>query len=121
MKQTILTITLNPAIDKTIKVPNFRIGEDFREETIHLSAGGKGINVSRVLNHLGVKNIASGFLGGRDGNYIKEQLKKERIKHAFCDISANTRTSLTIIDPSLNTITRLLERGQAKGLKGKER
>lgn len=70
MQNYVLTITLNPAIDKTVIVPNFKVGKDFREKSLSLSAGGKGINVSRVLTQLKVTNIASGFLGGTDGLYI---------------------------------------------------
>jgi 1-phosphofructokinase family hexose kinase len=111
MKSYILTITLNPAVDKTVKVSNFKIGKDFREESIFVSAGGKGINIARVLKYLDLPSIASGFLGGTNGAYIKQQLDKEGIKNDFCLIKGNTRTSLTIIDPSSNTITRVLERG----------
>ena len=111
MKPYILTVTLNPAVDKTVIVPHFRIGRDFREQAISISAGGKGINVSRVLKHLGVASIVSGFLGGTDGQYIRQKLNKEKIEYDFCPIKNNTRTSLTIIDPALNTITRVLERG----------
>ncbi|MCQ9205267.1 MAG: 1-phosphofructokinase family hexose kinase [Omnitrophica bacterium] len=111
MRKYILTVTLNPAIDKTVKVPNFKTGKDFREQNLSLSAGGKGINTSQVLKHLGVPTLATGFLGGGGGEYIKNQLNKEKIKYDFCAIGNNTRTSLTILDPRLNTITRLLERG----------
>ncbi|MFH1767627.1 MAG: 1-phosphofructokinase family hexose kinase [Candidatus Omnitrophota bacterium] len=113
MKPYILTVTLNPAVDKTVNVDNFKTGRDFREQNISISAGGKGINVSRVLKHLGVLSLTSGFLGGSDGNYIKNQLDKEKIIHDFYPIKGNTRTSLTVIDPVANTITRILERGPA--------
>ncbi len=111
MKDYVLTITLNPAIDKTVTIPNFKIGKDFREKAMSISAGGKGINVSQVLKHLGTKTIASGFLGACGGNYISKELDKEKISHGFVPISNSTRTSLTIIDSKSNTITRLLERG----------
>ena len=111
MRKSIVTITLNPAIDKTLTVPKFKIGNDFCETSISISAGGKGINVSEVLKHLNIKSITSGFLGGHAGEYIKNALDKKKIEHAFCAIKGNTRTSLTIIDPGLNTITRVLERG----------
>jgi len=111
MKPYILTVSLNPAVDKTVKVSKFKIGYDFREEAIFLSAGGKGINVSRVLKKLNTDNIAYGFLGGTSGAYIKKQLEKEGIKNDFAIIKGLTRTSFTVIDPELNTITRILERG----------
>jgi len=111
MKPCILTVTLNPAIDKTVTVPHFCLGRDFREEALSVSAGGKGINVSRVLKHLGIDTVASGFLGGPNGVYIREQLKRERIKQNFSSIKQNTRISLTILEPHSKVITRILERG----------
>jgi tagatose 6-phosphate kinase len=111
MRKYVLTVTLNPAVDKTVMVPGFRTGRDFREQGFSVSAGGKGINVSRVLNSLGISNVATGFLGGSDGDYIKRQLMREKIRYDFCPIKANTRTSLTIIDPLNHNITRVLERG----------
>jgi len=111
MKPYILTITLNPAVDKTTFVSNFKIGKDFREEALSVSAGGKGINVSRALSYLGIPTVASGLLSGPNGEYVKQQLNKEKIAHRFYTCNGNTRVSLTIIDPLHNTITRVLERG----------
>lgn len=111
MKSNVLTVTLNPAIDKTVVIPNFRRGKDFREKALFVAAGGKGINVSRVLHHLGISTIATGFMGGYSGDYLKGCLDEEGIKHDFISINENARESLTIIDPVLNNITRVLERG----------
>jgi len=111
MGKYILTVTLNPAMDKTVIVPDFRIGRDFRAKALSISAGGKGINVSQVLGHLGIKNVACGFLGGHDGRHMKQMLDKERISNDFCFVDESTRTSLTVIDPKNTTITRVLERG----------
>ena len=115
MKPVVLTVTLNPAVDKTVFVPDFGIGRDFREESVFLSAGGKGINVSRVLKELGVGALATGFLGGPDGRYIEEGLAEEDIGQEFCAIQDRTRTSLTVIDPAKGTVTRVLERGPRIG------
>ncbi len=111
MNNVVLTVTLNPAIDKALTVSNFKIGKDFREEAISTSAGGKGINISRVLNTLKIKNIATGFLGGPNGNYIKKHLLKNKIVYNFCNIENNSRTSYTIINPITEVTTRILERG----------
>ncbi|MBU1122711.1 MAG: 1-phosphofructokinase family hexose kinase [Candidatus Omnitrophota bacterium] len=112
MKQYILTVTLNPAIDKIVSVSGFKVGKDFREEFLSVSAGGKGINVARVLKNLNVNTTACGFIGGTSGEYIQQQLNQEGINHDFTPVCGNTRTSLTIIDPDYNTITRVLERGE---------
>ena len=111
MLKQVLTITVNPAIDKTAFIPRFCAGEDFYESSLTQSAGGKGINVSRVLHCLGQPVCACGFLGGTNGLYIREVLTRERIKHDFTSIRGKTRTSLTIIDPLNGAITRALERG----------
>jgi tagatose 6-phosphate kinase len=111
MKKIILTVTLNPAIDKTVFVCDFKKGKDFRESSLFASAGGKGVNVSRVLTFLGQANIATGFLGGTNGLYIKRSLSQEKIKYSFLPIQGQTRMSLTIIDPVSKNITRVLERG----------
>ena len=63
----ILTITLNPAIDKTIEISGFGMGRLNKVENVILDPGGKGINVSKVVESLGGKSIASGFLGGTAG------------------------------------------------------
>ncbi len=111
MSARILTITLNPAVDKTAQVPNFKLGDDFREQGLSVSAGGKGINVSRILKSLGVNTVASGFLGGTSGQFIKKEIARENINQDFLSINENSRTSLSIIDPKNNVITRILERG----------
>ncbi|MCP4652652.1 MAG: 1-phosphofructokinase family hexose kinase [Candidatus Omnitrophica bacterium] len=111
MKKYVLTVTLNPAVDKTVKVADFKAGLDFRESGLAICAGGKGVNVSRVLKSLRVNTLATGFLGGTSGADIKQRLGKEGIPHNFSDISGQTRTSLTIIDPNYQKVTRILERG----------
>lgn len=107
----ILTITLNPAVDKTIYCENFSVDQDHRSSDIHCSAGGKGINVSRVLNTLKVPTVASGCIGGNNGSYILDELQQEGIEQNFLTIKGDTRTSLTIIDRLSQTNTRVLECG----------
>ncbi|MCK5581476.1 MAG: 1-phosphofructokinase [Candidatus Omnitrophica bacterium] len=111
MKNYILTVTLNPAIDKTIRIRGFRAGHDHRFKDIYYSAGGKGINVSRALQKLKVDTVATGFVGGPSGKYIKVTLSDENIPYDFVDIKDDTRTSLTIIDSKTRQLTRVLEQG----------
>ena len=59
MKETILTLTLNPAIDKTVVINNFNVGADFREKSLSTCAGGNGINVSQVLKHIDHSTLAT--------------------------------------------------------------
>lgn len=111
MKNPVLTVTLNPAVDKTIKISNFKLGLEHRFDEIFLSAGGKGVNVSQALKKLGVCSVATGFAGGASGVYIRRKLQKEKIKTAFIEIQGETRTSLTVIDGKSRKTTRILEDG----------
>lgn len=94
----IYTITLNPALDKTVEINNFCPGEVNRISSLRLDAGGKGINVSKVIKTLGEESIALGLLAGRTGGFIKDYLDKENIKNDFVFIDGETRTNLKIID-----------------------
>jgi len=107
----ILTVTLNPAIDKTVKVPAFTIGQEHREEALSLSAGGKGLNVSRTLKLLGIRTLATGIAGGSAGDFISGELDKEGISNDFLKTKRQTRTNLTVIDTCSGKITRVIERG----------
>ena len=66
--RAIITVSLNPAIDRVIEVENFTLGEHQVGHEIMRIPGGKAVNVSRVLKTLGVRNIATGFLG-RDNRH----------------------------------------------------
>ncbi|MCA9405290.1 MAG: 1-phosphofructokinase family hexose kinase [Candidatus Omnitrophica bacterium] len=112
MKTCVLTVTLNPALDVTWALSGFRAGHDFYKNKQTVSAGGKGLNVSRTLQVLRVPNVATGFVGGDAGKTIKTFLKEEQIKLNFVDISATTRTNITIVAPNDRYQTRILEKGQ---------
>lgn len=60
----ITTITINPAVDKTIKISNFTVGNVNRVASVRLDAGGKGINVSKVIKNLGGESRSMGILSG---------------------------------------------------------
>lgn len=107
----ILTVTLNPVIDKIVHIQGFKTGLDFREEALSISAGGKGINVSQVLQTLEVPTVATGFLSQNGALFIERELERLGIRHDFEIISGTVRTSLTILDPKSEKITRVMERG----------
>lgn len=111
MEKFILTTTLNPAVDKTVYVSGFKIGYDFREIDSRIDAGGKGINVSKVLRLLRVPAMATGFTGGPDGYFIKQELTGKKINFNFVTIKGNSRTSTTYIDTESNRITRVIGKG----------
>ena len=63
----IYTVTLNPALDKTVEIPSFTIDSVNRITAMRTDPGGKGINVSKVISKFGGKSVATGILGGATG------------------------------------------------------
>jgi 1-phosphofructokinase len=106
----IITVTLNPALDKTAEVDVMRSGALNRLRNITLDAGGKGINVSMVINALGGSSIAAGFAGGATGEEVLRQLEMRGIQHEFVRIRSATRINLKIIDANAS-LTELNEPG----------
>src|SRR6476619_6376229 len=109
----ILTVTLNAAIDRTVAVPNFRLGYRHRAVESRTVAGGKGINVARALRLLGRPVIAAGFAGGPTGNRMLEQLRREAILTDFTWVAGETRINMAVVDPTSGEQTEINERGPA--------
>ncbi len=109
----ILTVTLNAAIDRTVAVPNFRLGHRHRAVESRTVAGGKGINVARALKLLGRPVVATGFAGGPTGTRVLEQLREEAVLTDFTRISGETRVNMAVIDPTSGEQTEINERGPA--------
>ena len=107
----IKTLTLNTALDKTIIVESFRLDQLNRIKKVHKDAGGKGINVSKMLMQLGQQSTAAGFLGGAAGDYIKSEIEKLGIKTNFFETAEETRTNTKMVDSISNTFTDLNESG----------
>ncbi len=106
----ILTVTLNPTLDKLYIVDDYKKGTVVRVNSAINSAGGKGLNVSRVLNLLGEDVIATGFLGGFTGEYINHLLEPLDIQKSFIKTNCETRSCVNIRDASGN-MTEFLESG----------
>lgn len=79
----IYTVTFNPSLDYVVRVGEFTLGNLHRTEEEELFVGGKGINVSTVLNQLEVKSVALGFIAGFTGNEIIHQLNASGISSDF--------------------------------------
>jgi 1-phosphofructokinase/tagatose 6-phosphate kinase len=107
----ILTVTLNTAVDRTVAVPNFRLGRRHRAVEARTAAGGKGVNVARALKLLGRPVIATGLVGGATGSRIVERLGEESILGDFTRIEGESRTNLAVIDPTSGEQTEINERG----------
>ena len=107
----IITVTLNAAIDKSLSVPNFRLGRRHRTVEQRTMAGGKGVNIARTLKALGQPVIATGFAGGVTGTHIVEQLTEESILNDFVRIREESRTNTSVLDPTTGEQTEINERG----------
>ena len=107
----IVTVTLNAAWDKTYFVDGLRPGETHIVADRHGCAGGKGINVARVVAALGGRVVATGLAGGPTGRAIVEGLAGEGIETAFHPIRADSRTTLAVVDRTAGAATEFREPG----------
>jgi 1-phosphofructokinase family hexose kinase len=107
----IVTVTLNAAIDKSLSVPSFRLGRRHRTVERRALAGGKGVNIARMLKTLGEPVVATGFQGGPTGTQIVAQLSEESILHDFVRIREESRTNTSVLDPTTGEQTEINEQG----------
>jgi 1-phosphofructokinase/tagatose 6-phosphate kinase len=107
----IVTVTMNAAVDRTLTVPNFQLGQRHRASQGLTLAGGKGINVARALKRLDVPVVATGLAGGRTGTRIVEELTSEAVLNDFVRIADESRTSTAVVDPTAATYTEINEWG----------
>jgi 1-phosphofructokinase len=106
----IITVTLNPAIDKTTKVEELQIGELNRLEKIIVDIAGKGISVARMVSVLGGNPITTGFIGEGNSRLILKTLDELKIKEDFVRVKGDIRTNLKVIDKN-NRLTEINEPG----------
>lgn len=111
MDSSILTVTLNPALDKTVLIDNLKVGGLNRVISSRLDTGGKGINVAKVLNKFKCDVKAAGLVAGSQGSLLLDYLKEAGINTLFHQICGETRTNLKIVDQSTNTTTEINEAG----------
>lgn len=105
----ILTVTMNPSIDVSYPLEELHIDTVNRIEKVSKTAGGKGLNVSRVLSQLNAPLTATGVVGGKFGDYLTEQLDKDGIPHSFSKIDGETRSCIAILHEGKQT--EILESG----------
>ncbi len=106
----ILTVTLNPAVDKTCELGTLLPGEVNRLAKSSSVAGGKGINVTKVLRQFHMSVAAVGFLGGSGGRMIEDAVEKMGVECHFTKIKGETRTNINVLSKD-GTVTELLEPG----------
>lgn len=107
----IATVTLNPALDKSIYVDRLHPNDANRILRVEVDAGGKGINAARVLKELGEETVALGFVGGQVGSFIELVLKNEGIPTDFVHVKSDTRTNVCIQEMTGSPPTMLNEPG----------
>ena len=108
---SIYTVTLNPALDKTVHMPNFAVDQVNRITWLRRDAGGKGINVSKVIAKLGGESTAIAVLAGHTGKWIADTLGENSIKVQAISVPGETRTNLKIVDTEGGTNTDINEPG----------
>lgn len=110
----IVTVTMNPAIDKTVEIDRLLAGGLNRIKKVEYDAGGKGINVSKTIHELGGESIATGFLGGNAGKTIASVLEEKGIRSDFVWVEGETRTNTKVFEES-GAVTELNEPGPVIG------
>lgn len=112
----ILCVTPNAALDRTLIVPGLRLGETFHPARTYVAAGGKGVNVARVLRLLGGEACCLGLLGGYGGHLAAELAEQEGLRCAWTMTDRETRTCVILVDPDAGQATGIYEIGGAASL-----
>lgn len=112
----IYTVTVNPALDYVMQLKKVDAGSVNRSNDCQFLAGGKGINVSQILNQLDVDNTAWGFVGGFTGKELVRQLNVKKIESDFVTISDDTRVNVKVHAQKKLKLMRLVQRLMNKKL-----
>lgn len=106
----VLTVTLNPAVDKTCRLNELLLGQVNRLQSVMSVAGGKGVNVTKILRQFEYPVTAMGFIGGYTGQLIQERLTEMGAECHFTYIDQATRVSTNILADN-GYVTEVLEPG----------
>ncbi|HEV8607261.1 MAG TPA: 1-phosphofructokinase family hexose kinase [Tepidisphaeraceae bacterium] len=109
----IICLGTTPAVQRVMVFKKLEFGEVNRAVEVRQGIAGKSVNVAKVLAALGKPVLASGFLGGERGEFIRQELSKRGIRHDFVTVGPQTRLCVTILDQGAGTITELVEESQA--------
>lgn len=108
----IATLTLHPAIDLTVSVPNFRAGQVNRAQSSQADPGGKGVNVASWLADYGFPVAVTGFLGVENDLIFRRLFEQKGIDDRFVRIAGSTRTGIKVVDPTTQSTTDINFPGQ---------
>jgi 1-phosphofructokinase len=101
----VVTVTLNPAIDRTVTIPHFTAGAVNRVETVHANPGGKGVNVAAALADYGHRVAVTGLLGRDNAASFEAMFAEKKIEDCFIRIAGQTRVGIKVVDPALSQTT----------------
>ena len=107
----IITVGLNPAIDRVIEAPNFVLGAHQRVRVLRRAPAGKSVNVARVLAALGVPNVHTGFVGADSRVEFKAVFNPSLVRDEMFAVPGRTRENITIVDPAAHQETHLRDAG----------
>jgi 1-phosphofructokinase family hexose kinase len=107
----IITVTLNPTLDKTLSVPRLEPGAVHRAQILRQDLGGKGINVSRALRAIGIDSRITGFIGGCTGQVMQSGLLATGFDVHFVEVEEETRQNITLLDEASGQYTKINEPG----------
>jgi tagatose 6-phosphate kinase len=105
----ILAVTMNPSVDISYPIHEFKLDAVNRVENVRKTAGGKGLNVARVIAQMEEEVLATGVLGGTIGDYIVQELNKSQIQNDFLKIEKESRNCIAILHEGRQT--EILESG----------
>lgn len=105
MRNTICALTLNPAIDKTVYIDDFRLNAVNRVDDSCQIPGSKGVNIARIMAKCDVESVCFGFIGGKNGEYVLSELEKDGVKDGFVKVDYDIRTNIKIVDLKNSTYT----------------
>ncbi|WP_462258442.1 hexose kinase [Vagococcus teuberi] len=106
----IVSVTMNPSVDISYPLSTLVLDDINRCDKVRKTAGGKGLNVTRVIHQMEAEVISTGLLGGVLGEFIRENLSSEGIKHDFSNIQGDTRNCIVILHDNYQQ-TEILEAG----------
>ena len=106
-QQKIVTITLNPALDHTIHIPQFQTGAVNRVQQQRIDPGGKGINVAKVVRALGYPVAVTGFLGQDNSKVFNEYFQSQAIENFFVEVTGAARVNIKIVDDHSGQVTEI--------------
>jgi 1-phosphofructokinase family hexose kinase len=107
----IVTVTLNPGLDRTVTVPQIFFGDVMRAQSVRFDWGGKGFNVSRALQALGIDSVAMALVGGPTGQMLQRGLGELGIATDLVNVAGETRTNIVITESSADRYVKVNEPG----------